>query len=172
MVLWVPAREGPAPPHPLRNSHFSNTTMLRKTISWGPFKWYYQSAAEKIFFHSKKYVCLIKAERGCQVRAKWVLFAESGSDSFGKTHHFTCMFFPSFRLRFAESSKFLGKCWSFDRFTEPRGANDVRKSVTSGQAGFCFSIGKRESHSFSRCGNYMYLFWKKVFFDRCQFLLV
>ena len=66
--------------------------------------------------------------------------------------------FSSFRLRFAESSKFLGKCGSFDRFTEPRGANDVRKSVTSGQAGFCFSIGNRESHSFSRCGNYMYLF--------------
>ena len=50
----------------------------------------------KIFVHSKKYVCLIKVERGCQVRAKRELFAESGSDSFGKTHHFTCMFFQVF----------------------------------------------------------------------------
>ena len=46
------------------------------------------------------------------------------------------MFFSSVRLRSAESSKFLGKCWSFDRFTEPRGALDVRKSVAFRQASF------------------------------------
>ena len=58
-------------------------------------------------------MCLIKAERGCQVRAKWVLFAESGSDSFGKTHQFTCMFFQVFvyasqnRVRFLVNAEVL-----------------------------------------------------------------